>query len=108
MVLGEAALKEVECDVKKNESRIMDAVAAAEDMPQVPDELPVPKSLGGLLPHLSSDEDTDSEPRLEGLLERAQETTEDINERAEIASQLMEASEGDQAEAEETVEITDE
>jgi hypothetical protein len=61
-----------------------------------------------LLPHLSSDEDTDSEPRLEGLLERAQETTEDINERAEIASQLMEVSEGDQAEAEETVEITDE
>ena len=108
MALGEAALKEAERDVKKNESRIMDAVAAAEDMPQVPDELPVPKSLGGLLPHLSSDEDSDSEPRLEGLLERAQETTEDINERAEIASQLMEVSEGDQAEAEETVEITDE
>jgi len=42
------------------------------------------------------------------LLERAQETTEDINERAGIASQLMEESEGEEAEAEDTVEITDE
>jgi chromosome segregation protein len=109
MALGEAALKEAERDVKKNESRIMDAVAAAEDMPQVPEALAVPKSLGGLLPHLSSDEQAGEETPLEGLMERTQETTEDINERAEIATQLMEQDEVAQVEStEEAVETIDE
>jgi hypothetical protein len=38
-----------------------------------------------LLPHLSTPE----EPALGGLVERTQETTEDINERAEVANQLV-------------------
>jgi len=109
MALGEAALKEAEADVKKNESRIMDAVAAAEDMPLVPDEIPVPKSLGGLVPHLATQtQEEDVQPQLGGLLERTLETTEDINERAEVASQLLEDGETLKAEAEEPVEATDE
>ena len=90
MALGEAALKEAQKDAEKNESRIMDAVAAAEEMPRVPDEPSVPKSLGGLLPHMVEGvtEATD-EGGLGALAERALETTEDINERAEVAAQLL-------------------
>lgn len=90
MALGEAALKEAQKDSEKNESRIMDAVAAAEEMPRVPDEPSVPKSLGGLLPHMVEGvtEATD-ESGLGALAERALETTEDINERAEVAAQLL-------------------
>ena len=85
IALGEAALKEAQKDADKNETRIKDAVLAIEDMPRVPDDLAVPQSLGGLLPHLSTPE----EPALGGLVERTQETTEDINERAEVANQLV-------------------
>ncbi|MEK9650618.1 MAG: chromosome segregation protein SMC [Poseidonia sp.] len=90
MALGEAALKEAQKDAEKNESRIMDAVAAAEEMPRVPDEPSVPKSLGGLVPHMAEGvmESTD-ESGLGALAERALETTEDINERAEVAAQLL-------------------
>ena len=88
IALGEAALKEAQKDVAKNESRIMDAVAAAEDMPTVPDPLSVPKSLGGLLAHIPDDEA--EEVPLGGLMERTQELTEDINERAEIVSKIAE------------------
>jgi len=88
IALGEAALKEAQKDAAKNESRIMDAVAAAEDMPTVPDPLAVPKSLGGLLSHMH-DEVANDAP-LGGLVERTQELTEDINERAEVASKIAE------------------
>ncbi|DAC47670.1 MAG TPA: chromosome segregation protein SMC [Candidatus Poseidoniales archaeon] len=88
IALGEAALKEAQKDAAKNESRIMDAVAAAEDMPTVPDPLSVPKSLGGLLSHMH--EDAAAEAPLGGLMERTQELTEDINERAEVASKIAE------------------
>lgn len=90
MALGEAALKEAQKDAEKNESRIMDAVAAAEEMPRVPDEPSVPKSLGGLLPHMAEDvTEATEEGGLGALAERALETTEDINERAEVAAQLL-------------------
>lgn len=90
MALGEAALKEAQKDAEKNESRIMDAVAAAEEMPRVPDEPSVPKSLGGLLPHLAEGAtEATQDGGLGALAERALETTEDINERAEVAAQLL-------------------
>lgn len=93
IALGEAALKEAQKDADKNESRIMDAVAAAQDMPEVPDPLAVPRSLGGLLNHMH-DEATPSpntEASLGGLMERTSELTEDINERLEVATQVAEA-----------------
>ena len=65
-IVGEAALKEAQKDAVKNESRIMDAVAAAEDMPTVP-TLTTP-SLGGLLAHMH--EDVEEEASL-GADERA-------------------------------------
>jgi chromosome segregation protein len=90
MALGEAALKEAQKDAEKNESRIMDAVAAAEEMPRVPDEPAVPKSLGGLVPHMAEGvTEATEEGGLGALAERALETTEDINERAEVAAQLL-------------------
>jgi len=88
IALGEAALQEAQKDAAKNESRIMDAVAAAEDMPAVPDPLSVPKSLGGLLSHMH--EEVGEDASLGGLVERTQELTEDINERAEVASKIAE------------------
>ena len=93
IALGEAALKEAQKDVAKNESRIQHAVAAAEDMPRVPDEPSVPKSLGGLLPHLEATEATEEQGGLDSLIERTQETSEDIEERSEVASQVLEADE---------------
>lgn len=91
IALGEAALKEAQKAAEKNETRIMDAVVAAEEMPRVPEELAVPKSLGGLLPHLSTEENDGEPAGLGGLVERTQETSEDIDERAVVAAQVMDA-----------------
>lgn len=88
IALGEAALKEAQKDADKNESRIMDAVAAAQDMPEVPEPVDVPKSLGGLLAHMR--DEAPSEASMGGLMERTQELTEDINERAEVAAKVAE------------------
>lgn len=100
IALGEAALKEAQKDADKNESRIMDAVAAAQDMPEVPDPLTVPRSLGGLLNHMHDEAQASSnaEASLGGLMERTSEMTEDINERAEIATQVAEAEQSDASE----------
>ena len=88
IALGEAALKEAQKDADKNESRIMDAVAAAQAMPEVPAPVAVPKSLGGLLAHMH--DEAPSEASMGGLMERTQELTEDINERAEVAAKVAE------------------
>ena len=104
IALGEAALKEAQKDAAKNETRIMNAVAAAEDMPTVPDPLSVPKSLGGLLSHMH--EDAAAEAPLGGLMERTQELTEDINERAEVASKIAEEENGQGSNAVEVPETT--
>ena len=90
IALGEAALKEAQKDADKNETRILDAVAASEDMPTVPEPLAVPKSLGGLLDHMHDDAPEPNEGALDGLMERTQDLTEDINERAEVAAQVLE------------------
>ena len=93
IALGEAALKEAQKDADKNESRIMDAVSAAQDMPEVPEALAVPRSLGGLLNHMhdATPSPPSTEASLGGLMERTSELTEDINERAEVASKVAEA-----------------
>ena len=98
IALGEAALKEAQKDADKNESRIMDAVAAAEDMPEVPEPMAVPRSLGGLLPHMQAnapEPSSEAEGSLGGLLERTTEMTEDINERAEVAARVADVEEND-------------
>ena len=99
IALGEAALKEAQKDADKNESRIMDAVAAAEDMPEVPEPMAVPRSLGGLLPHMQAnapEPSSEAEGSLGGLLERTTEMTEDINERADVAARVADVEENDQ------------
>lgn len=88
MALGEAALKEADQDAKTNESRLQDARAASQEMPTVPEPLGAPKSLGGLLPHLVEHQHKDA---LAGLVERTAETNEDIEERAEVAAQVVAA-----------------
>ena len=97
IALGEAALKEAQKDADKNESRIMDAVSAAQDMPEVPEALAVPRSLGGLLNHMhdATPSAPSTEASLGGLMERTSELTEDINERAEVASKVAEAEQHD-------------
>ena len=100
IALGEAALKEAQKDADKNESRIMDAVSAAQDMPEVPEALAVPRSLGGLLNHMhdGTPSTSSTEASLGGLMERTSELTEDINERAEVASKVAEAEQHDGSE----------
>ena len=56
------------------------------DMPTVPEPLPPPKSLGGLLNF--SEEPGDDETTISGLIERANEMTEDIQERKDILAAI--------------------
>ena len=56
-------------------------------MPTVPEPLPPPKSLGGLL-NFTESEETESEGPILGLIERTNELTEDIEERREVADAI--------------------
>ncbi len=56
------------------------------DMPTVPEPLPPPKSLGGLLNF--TEESDGEETTMPSLIERASETTEDIQERREVAKAI--------------------
>jgi len=56
------------------------------DMPTVPEPLPPPKSLGGLLNF--TEESDGEETTIPSLIERASETTEDIQERREVAEAI--------------------
>ena len=89
IALGEAALAEAQKDAEKNETRILDAVLLNENMPKVPDAPPVPKSLGGLLPHLYAEQQEDSHDSMGRLIERTHDTTEDIEERQHVAHALL-------------------
>ena len=57
------------------------------DMPTVPEPLPPPKSLGGLL-NFTESEETESEGPISGLIERTNELTEDIEERREVVDAI--------------------
>ena len=59
---------------------------AQTDMPTVPEPLPPPSSLGGLLNFTNALEE--EETTISGLMERTSETTEDIEERREIAEAI--------------------
>ena len=75
-------------------------------MPEVPDPLPAPKSLGGLLSHIP-DESPDSSDGFTALADRAGELTEDINQRREIVSEFL-ATEGVEKEVESDIEADSE
>ena len=85
--LGAQAEKEASDASDKNHSRIEEARVIAEEMPEVPEALPTPKSLGGLLKHI--DEEESEETGFSALSERADELSEDIEERQQIVSELL-------------------
>ena len=87
--LGAQAEKEASEASDKNHSRIEEARIIAEGMPEVPDALPAPKSLGGLLNHIDNDEETTDETGFEALTERADELSEEIEERQKLVSELL-------------------
>ena len=60
---------------------------AQADMPTVPEPLPPPKSLGGLLNF--TEEIAEEETTISGLMERASETSEDIQERREVSDAII-------------------
>lgn len=104
--LGAQAEKEATDAADKNHSRIEEARVIAQEMPEVPDALPAPKSLGGLLNHIDDDSeesDDSAESGFEALTERAEELTEEIEERQKIVSELL-AEDEDSAEIESEVE----
>ena len=96
--LGAEAEKEAAEASDKNHTRIEEARVIADEMPEVPESLPAPKSLGGLLNHISDDEEPES--GFEALTERAEELTEEIEERQKIVSELL----ADDSEEEQEVE----
>ena len=59
---------------------------AQADMPTVPEPLPPPKSLGGLLNF--TEEIAEEETTISGLMDRASETSEDIQERREVSDAI--------------------
>ena len=86
--LGAQAEKEARVASDKNHSRIEEARVVAEEMPEVPDALPTPNSLGALLEHIEDDDSTD-ETGFEALSERAEDLSEEIEERQKIVSELL-------------------
>ena len=87
--LGAEAEKEASNAAEKNHSRIEEARIIAEEMPEVPDALPAPKSLGGLLKHMESEESETEPTGFLALSERAEDMSEEIEERQKIVSELL-------------------
>jgi hypothetical protein len=67
-------------------------------MPEVPEAMPAPQSLGGLLPHMT--DQGESEPSLAALSERTAEMTEDIEAYQEVAQAVREVDQQDAIESE--------
>ena len=99
--LGAEAEKEAANASDKNHSRIEEARIIADEMPEVPEALPAPKSLGGLLNHMSDEEEPES--GFEALAERAEELTEEIEERQKIVSELLAEDSEEESEVEKEV-----
>ncbi len=97
IALGEKALAEAVKDNEKNTSRIEEARAAEHEMPEVPEPMAAPMSLGGLLPHLAEARESEATPEvpeapsLAALSERTADMTEDIEEYQEVADAIREA-----------------
>ena len=98
IALGEQALKEAESAVAKNAQRAKEEEETLAEMPLVPEALPPPQSLGGLLKHMQEDESITS------LAERTAETNEDIDERSALVEALSEM-DSEAAVEEETPEV---
>lgn len=99
IALGEQALKEAESAAAKNEQRAKEERETLAEMPRVPDALPAPQSLGGLLKHMQEDES------MTALAERTAETNEDIEERSALASAVSELNAEMDVEQEESIEL---
>ena len=93
IALGEQALKEAETAAATNQKRAEEEQKGLAEMPTVPEALPVPQSLGGLLKHMVEDES------LASLTERTIETNEDIEERAKLAESIASMDEEEQTES---------
>ena len=92
IALGEQALKEAETAAATNQKRAEEEQKGLAEMPTVPEALPVPQSLGGLLKHMVEDESIAS------LTERTIETNEDIEERAKLVESIASMDEEEQTE----------
>ena len=88
--LGEKAEKEAIKAAKKNDSRIEEAKITLSEMPEVPNPLPSPQSLGGLTKYISEDEESEESTGFAALSDRADELSEEIEERAQIVKALLE------------------
>ena len=86
--LGSLAEKEAKEASDKNHSRIEEARLMSEGMPEVPEPLNAPKSLGGLLNHIEQEDD--SSTGFEALAERTEDLTEDIEEHRDIVNAISE------------------
>ena len=92
IALGEQALKEAETAAATNQKRAEEEQKGLAEMPTVPEALPVPQSLGGLLKHMVEDESIAS------LTERTIETNEDMEERANLVESIASMDEEEQTE----------
>ena len=99
IALGEQALKEAELAAAKNEQRVKEEQETLAEMPLVPEALPAPQSLGGLLKHMQEDESMAS------LAERTAETNEDIEERSALVEAISEIDSEEASEEEDTIEL---
>jgi len=92
--LGAEAEKEAERIANMNELRLTESQQVGDEMPEVPESLTAPKSLGGLLNHMNDsneiEEDTEVDDSMQGLSERTAELTEDIEEMQELRDALNE------------------
>ena len=73
-------------DERINAIKLEKQLAADSDMPTVPEPLPPPSSLGGLLNYTEDDDIEDSS--ISSLADRASELTEDIEERQELVEAI--------------------
>ena len=105
IALGEAADLEAQEAAKKNQARLDELAQVEAEMPEVPDPLPTPQSLGGLTSYLEDESEDVEEAVVEeastmsSLMERADELTEDIEERLEVTKAVLEADEAEVSEA---------
>ncbi|MED5351226.1 MAG: chromosome segregation protein SMC [Candidatus Thermoplasmatota archaeon] len=83
--LGDASLEEAKRAAKINQTRIEDAQNQAMEMPEVPEPLEAPKSIGGLLLHM--DEATEDD-NFKAIAQRAEELDEDIAERKALVEEM--------------------
>ena len=98
IALGEQALKEAESAAATNQKRAEEEEKGLAEMPTVPEPLPSPQSLGGLLKHMVEDESIAS------LTERTLDTNEDIEERAKLVKSIASLDEEETQFSIETVE----